>query len=195
MTRKLATVALLACVVSAGRLPAQTPAPAQMQYSGWMRATPTHLGAFGPTTWLRMDTVTNWVMMPGSPGEVYRKSMAAYGALKLKLTMQDSLTGLLGNLGFNHTGALAGRRMSSWLSCGEGMAGPNADTWRITLAVITWVEPMTTDSTKLRSTIMATARNLAEGSRAPMPCVTTGQLEHQIHQKVRALLSTPGGNE
>ena len=182
-------------LLQAGVIAAQAPAPTNMRYSSWQRATPTHLGAFSATTWLRMDTVTTWVMVAGSPGDLFQRARQAYETLKIKVNHADSLTGLVGNTGFNHTGALGGRRMSSWIACGEGLAGPNADSWRITLAVMTWVEPMSADSSKLRTTVMATARNLAEGSRIPIPCATTGQMEHQIHQKVQALPVAPRGNE
>jgi hypothetical protein len=195
MSTPKAALTLLAQLSAVGLLAAQTPQSVPGGYASWQRATPTHLGAFSTTTWLRMDTVTTWVLVGGSPPDVYRRARKTYESLKIKVNHADSMTGLVGNTGFNHTGAIGGRRMSSWVSCGEGMTGPNADTWRVTLAVITWVEPITGDTSKVRTTVMASARNLAEGSRIPSPCVTTGQMEAEIHKKVLAMPPTPGGNE
>jgi hypothetical protein len=178
-------LALIGCLLQPGVLAAQS--PTEMRYGGWQRSQPAQLGAFGPTVWIRMDTVGTWVLVPGSPAEVFRRVRHVYETMKLKAPLVDSAGGILGNPGFKHTGALAGARMSSWIRCGEGMAGPNADTWRITLALLSSVESAAKDTTRLRTVIVATASNLAEGGRVPMPCTSTGQLEGQIHSKVQAL--------
>ena len=195
MRNHIVALALLSQALAVAGLTAQTPQAVPGGYAGWQRATPTHLGAFSATTWLRMDTVTTWVMVAGTPLDVFRKTRQVYESLKVKVNHIDSTTGLVGNTGFNHTGGLGGRRMSSWISCGESMTGPNADTWRVTLAVVSWIEPVSRDTSKLRTTLMATARNLAEGSRVPMACTTTGQMEAEIHKKVLALPPAPSGNE
>jgi len=115
--------------------------------------------------------------------------------LKLKTPLVDSVGGILGNPGFKHTGALAGRRVSTWIGCGEGMTGPNADTWRITIALLSAVERVAQDTTRLRTVIISTASNPAEGGRTPLPCNSTGQLEAQIHSKVQAMPPAGGSNE
>jgi len=157
--------------------------------------TGTRLSGLGPIMWVSMDTVQSWVLVPGNVAAVYQKAQEVYGALKIKVTLLDSLAGQVGNTGFNQSGSLAGRRMSSWLRCGEGITGPNADSWRVTLAVLSSVERVTKDTTRLRSIVVATARNLAQGSATPMMCATTGQLEEHINLKVQALFSAPSGNE
>ena len=196
MKTHIVAMALLTQVCAVAGLAAQaSPQGVPGGYSAWQRATPTNLSAFSSTTWLRMDTVTTWVLVGGTPLEVFRKTRQSYESLKLKVNHIDSTTGIVGNTGFNHTGGLAGRRMSSWVSCGEGLTGPNADTWRVTLAVVSWVEPISRDTSRLRTTVMATARNLAEGSRVPMACTTTGQMESEVHKKVQAMPPAPSGNE
>ncbi len=155
--------------------------------------TGTKLTAFGPTIWVRMDTVGTWVLVPGSTREVYNKTVYAYTTLKIKTNLADSLTGLIGNTGFNHTGSLAGQRMSFWIRCGEGLTGPNADTWRISFAVLSAVERVTRDTTRLRTLVVATARNLAEGSATPMFCTSSGQMEEAINLKVQSMPLAPQG--
>ena len=196
MKPRVTLFASLVFTVMASGLAAKQQSPTSMPggYSSWKRDMPTQLGTISPEVYIRMDTVTSWLVVPGNPREVYRRVRQAYDALKLKVTLSDSIGGIMGNEGFKHTGALAGRRMSSWLSCGEGMAGPNADTWRITMAVLSSVEPSGKDSTKVRSIVIASAKNLAEGGKVPMSCATTGQMEHQIHQKV-VTLPSPSGSE
>ena len=196
MKQRLALLALVACLVPPGDLAAQAPtSPNTMRYSGWQRTQPQRLGAFSTTTWIRMDTVGTWVLVPGSPADVYRNVRSVYKTLKLEAPLVDSTSGILGNPGFQHTGALAGQRMSSWIGCGEGMTGPNADSWRITMALLSSVERAGKDTTRLRTVIVATAQNLAQGGRTPTPCTTTGQLEGQIHSRVQAMPPASSGNE
>lgn len=155
---------------------------------------PTRLTAFGPELWVRMDTVTNWILVPGSSQESFRKTHHAYTTLKIKTDLVDSLTGRVGATGFKQTGSFAGRRMSQWIRCGEGLTGPNADTWRISMAVLSAVERVSNDTSRIRTLVVATARNLAEGSSTPMACASTGELEASIHQKVKAMPPGQGSN-
>lgn len=180
----------------AGGLQAQQSAPANTgSYNGWQRDKPLQLGAGGRDVWIKMDTVSLSALVPGSPQEVFRRAQSVYGSLKLKTTLADSVGGIMGNTGFKHSGALAGQRMSLWLSCGTGMMGPNADRWRITMSILTSVEPASKDTTRVRSVIVATAQNMAEGSADPTNCNSTGKLEETIHKKVQALPPGSSGSE
>ncbi len=192
MKLALATLVASALVLPPGRLTAQT--PTNMQYNGWRRDKPTSFGTISPDTKIRMDTVSTWVLVPGTPLEVFHKAQGVYGSMKVKVTYADSVNGLLGNTGFNNTGGFAGQRMSYWLGCG-GMLGPNADRWRVTMAILSSIEPVSRDTTKLRTLVVASARNVAEGSSVPSNCNTTGKLEEQIHQKVLAMPAAPSGSE
>jgi len=77
--------------------------------------------------------------------------------------------------------------MSAWIRCGEGLTGPNADSWRISMAVLSQVERAANDSSRVRTITVASARNMAEGSANPMMCASSGRLEEVINQKVLAL--------
>ena len=193
MKHTLAILAVSALFSPAGHLTAQ--GPTNMQYNGWRRDKPTNFGTISPDTKIRMDTVSTWVLVPGTPLEVFHKARRVYESMKVKITHADSVNGLLGNTGFNNSGAFAGQRMSYWLGCGVGMTGPNADRWRVTLAILSSIEPVSRDTTKLRTLVIASARNMAEGTSAPSNCDTTGKLEEQIHQRVQALPAAPTGSE
>jgi hypothetical protein len=189
----IAALVVSALILPGGALTAQ--APTNMQYNGWKRDRPTQLGTISPEVWIRMDTVSAWVLVPGTPQEVFRKAQYVYGSLKIKVTHADSVSGILGNTGLKNTGGFAGQRMSYWLGCGESMTGPNADRWRVTMAILSSVEPASKDTTKLRTVIIATARNMAEGSAVPSNCNSTGKLEEEIHKKVQAMPATISGSE
>jgi len=119
MKRRIALVPTLVLCVIASELAAQA---GNTGYNGsWRRDRPAQLGTVSPDAWIRMDTVSNWVLVPGTPQDVYRKVQYIYGSLKIKLTHSDSVSGIIGNTGFHNTGAYAGQRMSYWLGCGQGM--------------------------------------------------------------------------
>ncbi len=150
----------------------------------------------GPTIWVKMDTVSSWVLVPASAMDVFRKAGEAYKALKIPTNFADSSAGQFGNSGFIQNGSLAGRRMSSWIRCGEGITGPNADSWRVSIAILSGVERVAKDTTRIRTLVVASARNMAGGSSAPILCSTSGQLEEAINLKVKSLAdASPGGTE
>ena len=134
-----------------------------------------------------IDTVGTWVVVPGSTNEgLSRRTLEAYKALKIKIDMVDSVTGQIGSPGFQQTGSLAGNRMSAWIRCGEGITGPNADTWRVSMAVLSGVERVTKDTTRVRTVVVASARNMTGGASPPMMCTTSGRLEEKINLQVQA---------
>jgi len=146
----------------------------------------TQLKIAGPTVWVRIDTVGTWVLVPGSTNEVYRTASETYKALKISIDMVDSLEGLIGSTGFQQTGSFAGNRMSAWVRCGDGITGPNADTWRVYLAILSGVERVTKDTTRLRTVVVASARNMTGGASPPMMCTSSGRLEEKINLQVQA---------
>jgi len=147
----------------------------------------TQLKIAGPTIWVRIDTVGTWVLVPGSTNEVYHATSEAYKALKISIDMVDSLGGQIGSTGFNQTGSFAGNRMSAWVRCGEGMTGPNADTWRVSMAILSGVERVNKDTTRVRTVVVASARNMTGGASPPIMCATSGRLEEKINLQVQAL--------
>lgn len=149
----------------------------------------TQLKIAGPTVWVRIDTVGTWVLVPGSTNEVYRAAAEAYKGLKINIDLLDSLGGQIGSSGFTQTGSFAGNRMSAWIRCGDGITGPNADSWRISMAILSGVERVTKDTTRLRTVVVASARNMTGGSSPPMMCATSGRLEEKINLRVQAVAS------
>ncbi len=173
---------LLATLVAAPELSAQ-------QKQG------TQLRIAGPTTWVRIDTVGTWVLVPGSTAQVYHAAAEAYKSLKVKIDLLDSLAGHIGSIGFTQTGSFAGNRMSAWIRCGEGITGPNADSWRVSMAILSGVERVSKDTTRIRTVVVASARNMTGGASPAMLCVTTGGLEERINMQVAAIASGDSGKK
>ena len=89
MKLRVAILSVAACIVAPGTVAAQPP---NLTYGTWKRDQPTRLGAVSPSLWIRMDTVGTWVLVAGSPADVYRKALLAHVSLKLKTPLQDSIS-------------------------------------------------------------------------------------------------------
>lgn len=143
----------------------------------------------GRVMYVSLDTVDTPAGYQAAPLTVYRALREVYRSLDIPVTFQDSVTGRLGNLG-TPMRRIAGKRMSTWVRCGEGMTGSYADIHRVTISVISWVQAVTLDSAVVRTGVFAGAVDVAEGSgQMPRQCATTGLLEDLLRSRLQRLLA------
>jgi hypothetical protein len=144
---------------------------------------------FGRRMHVSLDTVDTPTHFSGSPFKVYRALTSVYESLKIPLNITDSIRGHIGNSGVPLRN-IDGKRMSAFLGCGSGMTGQYADIHRVTVAVVSWVQPRGRDSSTVRTGVFAGAVDRAEGSSSlPRPCSTTGMLEERIRTLLREKLA------
>lgn len=130
------------------------------------------------------DTVT------ASMGETFAAVRAVYAALKIPRDYADSTNGQIGTLRHRATYTLGGQRLSVYFNCGQGIAGANADTWRLNMALVTFVQPAGDGKTRIGTGIVAEAQDMSGTSTEPAMCGSMGLLESRIHKEVRAVLET-----
>ena len=145
----------------------------------------------GPSLWVTLDTVGTPATYAASPIAVYRHLLQIYESLKIPVLLKDSTNGRMGHPGSSLKG-IGGKRMSAWLGCGVGMTGPYADTQRVIIAIVSQVKPAGRDSSAVRTGVFANAFDVAQGSRVPKQCLTTGQLELQIQTMLGERLAAGG---
>jgi len=131
-----------------------------------------------------LDTLGTWRDVPADANDAYRALAAAYEALMIPDVMRDSVGRYVGNTAFRKMRALAGGPMSRLVECGSGMTGPNADLYRINIAIMTRVEPTGERTSRLRSALVASGEDISGPSRATVACGSTGTLEARIHELV-----------
>lgn len=171
----LSVVALLAVVPANAH--AQGPRPRVK-----MRAYP--VDVMLDTLVFARDTVS------ASMGEAFAAVRAAYAALKLPRDWADSTNGQLGTLRHRATYTLGGQRLSVYFNCGQGIAGANADTWRVNMALVTFIQPAGEGKVRLGTGVVAEAQDMSGTSTEPAMCGSMGLLESRIHKEVRAVLDT-----
>jgi hypothetical protein len=169
---------IFALTVTAGALPGQNP-----RARVWLP---------GFTTQTALDTMTAPEELDAPYGKVYTAVIAAFDEMKIPLDTRDSSHGLVGNLTLTRRGSLAGSQMSRWLNCGTGITGPNADNWRIYIAVAALLDRVTTtNKTQLRVAMLAGAQDMQGNSKDPVVCASSGGIETKVLELVKKKISAP----
>lgn len=111
-----------------------------------------------------------------------------YEALKLTPELIDPPRGQIGVLRAKVARRLADQPMSNLFNCGRGMTGENADTWRLTIASVTYVQSKGADSAVVSTSVVGMAEDMSGGSTDPVICGSLGLLETRIVEMVQTRL-------
>lgn len=138
----------------------------------------------GQMTQVVTDTMGTVFDIPYPAAAVYRALLAVYAELKVPAEVQDTAVGRVESNVFYRSGSLAGKQISTYLGCGDGMTGPYADQYRVYMVAMSTVGKKDAENSTLRSVLLGGAVAVAEGARQPMACESTGRLEIRIQQMV-----------
>lgn len=142
-------------------------------------------------TVIALDTIAIRSEFPAPRLEVFKATAAVMETeLKIELKVRDSTAGLVGNMELVKMRSLGRTPLSRYVSCGQGMTGPNADSYRVYLALIAFVDTVPGKGTRLGVALAAAAQDLQGSSKQPVKCSTTGALEGQIRKSVAARIGS-----
>ncbi|HEX3865300.1 MAG TPA: hypothetical protein VHV78_01055 [Gemmatimonadaceae bacterium] len=136
-----------------------------------------------------LDTMRQDHHLSASADKVYSAALQAYADLGIPTGKTDGKSGIVGSERFEQARSLANAPMSRWFSCGEGATGPYADSFRLEIAVVTWVEPEGT-GTKVGLATIASGRDVSGVFRNPKECESTGALELEILGEIKKLVGS-----
>lgn len=122
------------------------------------------------------------------PQAVWDAVKKVYADLEIPVTVDNPPGHQLGNLKFVKSRQMAGRAMTEFINCGQSMTGPNAATFRITMSLMTDVNPDGKGGTKLQTTFVASGQDVTGSSSFVIPCGTTGRLELLVLGRVKSAL-------
>lgn len=103
-----------------------------------------------------------------------------YGRLGIPVGLSHPAELEFGNGQFRARG-VEGERLSKYFDCGRGPLGPHADTYEVTLSVITRLVEASTDSTVVVTTSEGSAKSRGTSGN-PLYCASNGTLELRIAQ-------------
>jgi hypothetical protein len=137
---------------------------------------------------IALDTMGVRVDLKGqSPLAVWNALTTVYDEAKLVTNLRDSTGMAMGNLALVARRSLWKRPLSRYFDCGAGMTGPNADSYRVTVALVSWVVP-TADGSTVWTAIAAGGRDISGTSNPSTACQSLGELEGTIHDALRQRL-------
>jgi hypothetical protein len=90
---------------------------------------------------IMLDTMALTFNIHGNRDSIFTALETVFKELKLPVESRNAKSALLNNLNADVSRRLGDQALSRYLDCGRGFSGSNADFYRITLAISTWVEP------------------------------------------------------
>ena len=123
-------------------------------------------------------------VVAGTADSAYRVVKAYFADLKIALKEDDPVARQLGVKRLRVVRRIGQQPLSLYLSCGEGLSGPNADLWHVFLNLGAQVTPATTGA-KLQLLVNAEAVDVPGGRSERVPCTTTGRLEFELLTHLR----------
>jgi hypothetical protein len=118
------------------------------------------------------------VPVAATPDKVLAALNAAYGDLGIEIKLWDPPHGQVGNKSFTKIFRLAGAPLSQYLACGLTSSGDAADSYRVTMSLVSQVDP-TAGGSRVVTTLSAYAEDLAS-SKGTISCGTRGILEDRL---------------
>jgi hypothetical protein len=140
---------------------------------------------------IMLDTMALEFPIAGARDSIYAALLSVFQELKIPVQTANPKAGLLNNLNADISRRLGGERLSRYIDCGRGFSGPNADYYRVTLAVSAWVEPATGEPKQLMVAIAASGRDPSGSRSYYAQCTSRGDLEKRIATRVQEIVK-PG---
>jgi hypothetical protein len=124
-------------------------------------------------------------LVAAPPSKVWKAAaLAYYGDLGVEVKTADSESGLVGNRQFSRVRQLAGKPMATYVDCGSDIRGVTANSYRITMSLLSTATPDPAGGTRLETRLTAEGQPLGV-SGDPVHCISTGRLEQRIAEGVR----------
>ena len=114
------------------------------------------------------------------PAAVLAALNSAYADLGIEVKLWNPQTGEVGNRNFSKMYRLAGKPLSEYVGCGTVTTGQAADSYRVTMSVVSRVTPSGSES-RVETQLTAYAEDIGS-SKGTLACLTLGTLEERIHQ-------------
>jgi hypothetical protein len=134
---------------------------------------------------IALDTMGVRLDLPTvAPAQAWEGLAAVYDDAKIATSIRSTSALEIGNLVLVQRGGLWKAPLSRFFDCGSSMSGNNADTYRISIALISWIVPNGAGST-VWTAVAAGGRDLSGSSNHARTCQSLGQLEGTIHDALK----------
>jgi hypothetical protein len=132
-----------------------------------------------------LDSMRTEHEIAGAPEAVYGALQKAFADLDIPKGNTDGKAGIIASERFERMRVLGGSVMSRSFSCGESATGPNADAFRLSIAIAARVKPGPNGNTVLGLAAAASGSDITGVYRNPRECASTGFIEQKILNAVQ----------
>lgn len=140
---------------------------------------------------IQPDLVVASLDVSAGAEEAWEALLRVYEELDIPLREVDASTRTVRNDRWVVSRRLGGQRLSTFLDCGRGATGPNADTHRLELAIASRVVAVSGTRSRIQTELMGTGQNMEGTSNTRVACTSNHQLEYAIAQGVREMVGGP----
>lgn len=134
------------------------------------------------------------LLSTGTVAQVWSVLPAVYEELAIPLTMKNDAQRTLGNTGWRTRRSIGRIPMQRYLDCGRAGNMENAETYQISMSIITTVTANPSGGSIVGTIITATGRNPLTSSTQEVRCASLSELEIRIRDMVQqkvAAMTTP----
>lgn len=135
------------------------------------------------------------LLSTGTVAQVWSVLPSIYQDLNIPLTVKDDARKVIGNEGWRTRRSIGRVPMQRYLDCGRSGTIENAETYQISMTIVTTVTPNAGGGSVVGTILSATGRNPITSSTQEVRCVSTGDLEIRIRdmvqQRVAAMVQQP----
>lgn len=130
--------------------------------------------------------ITSAIAAPAE--QVYTALLAVYRDIKVPLTDANQVQRILGNQAFRIRRSLGGVPMQNYVDCGGQPGQPNAETFDLSLSLMSYVTAGTDGGSTLTTRLSGVGSDPNHGQGNQMRCSSTGELEARIATMVKLRL-------
>jgi hypothetical protein len=120
------------------------------------------------------------ITVKAPPDTLLAALYAAYTDLGIEVRLWNPQTRQVGNKNFSKMYRLGGAPLSTYVGCGLTTTGPAADSYRVTMSLVSHVTPNGSGS-RVETQLTAYAQDIGS-SKGSLSCLTRGTLEERIHE-------------
>lgn len=148
--------------------------------------TPNRVERRGDSYYIHLSPETRAVSttLPGVPRQMFPRVAEVYEELEIPIETIHTTRFLLGNERLRVSRSIGGISLSKVVDCGSTLTGSRADTYRLTMSILTQLYPAGPDSTRVETIIKATGQTSEGASTNAVSCMSTGNLERTIIERL-----------
>ena len=138
-----------------------------------------------------IDTVMFVTDHEASGAALWAAAARVFYDYKISTDLRDSVGGVVGTAKYVKSSFMMNFPMSRVLNCGMSITGPNADNFRINMALVAIISQVGPSKSKLGVGFVGSGLDMRGSSTDPVVCASTGQIEADFAQRVTKLLRSP----